>query len=283
MKRTPSSTSRPAPYRKRSGPLALQASTPPMVRTSPPYGSSVRRWRAGDRRIPSAPSVMPASTLATMSSATYSVMASSRDRSSTRSSRRGRLPRPWLDPLPRGATASRSDVARARRRLTSSSVRARTTQRGTTPSTAAASTARASARTCAGPTMSTSASRSAGADTAIALGRPVPLDPGSARQARSRRTESLAAGRMGRQELAGVHDSVGIEAPPEAEHEVEIRVAILLGHALGLVEADAVLAGHAAAEAQTRRHQLVVDLLGTLRLARHAIVIEDHRMQVAVT
>jgi hypothetical protein len=69
---------------------------------------------------------------------------------------------------------------------------------------------------------------------------------------------------MGRQELARVHDPVGIEAPPEPEHEVEIGVAILLRHALGLVQADAVLTRHAAAEAQARRHQLLVDLHGAL-------------------
>jgi hypothetical protein len=140
-KRTPSVRSRAVPWRRRNGPLALVARTPPIVRVAPPMGSMGSSWFFPPSVRARAESLTPASTLTTMSSATYSVTASSRLRSTTRSRRRGGFPRPTAAPLPRGDTASLSAWASAKRRLTSSTRPGLAIQRGRMPSTACASSA----------------------------------------------------------------------------------------------------------------------------------------------
>ncbi len=54
------------------------------------------------------------------------------------------------------------------------------------------------------------------------------------------------------------------------------------GRFLALSSADAVLAGHAAAQRDARPQQLLVGLLGALQLVGIAVVVADQRMQVAV-
>src|SRR5438132_8030465 len=154
---------------------------------------------------------MPASTLTVTSAGSYSTMRLSRPSSITRSRRVGGLPRPCAVPAPRGATASPSACARPRSRLTSATFAGRATKRGATPSTAADAP---SAR-CSAPT--TARRRS---PRALVM----PLDPGPGRDPDRRPdAQALAAGGMGRQELAGVHDVVRVPRAPEPRHEVEVR------------------------------------------------------------
>ena len=87
---------------------------------------------------------------------------------------------------------------------------------------------------------------------------------------------------MGRQELARVHDPVGIKDTTEPRHEVEVGGGELERHALRLVHSDAMLAGDAAAQGQAGPEQRLVGRLRPLELAGDAIVVEDHGMQVAV-
>src|SRR5262249_6419326 len=170
---------------------------------------------------------------------------------------------------PRGATASPSLPARDMTRLTSSTDPGRTRQRGTMPSTAAAESSAPSPITCSRPTMAARISARSGADTR----RPQTQVPVGSRG---------AAGGMRGQELAGIHDAVGIEGAPEAGHEGEVGVPELERHAPRLVEADPVLAGDAAAHGEAGAQELVVGLVRALELAGDAVVVEDHRMQIAV-
>ena len=96
------------------------------------------------------------------------------------------------------------------------------------------------------------------------------------------RPESLAARRVRGQQLAGIHQAVGIEDAPQPIHEVQIGLGELQRQALALVGADAVLAGHAAAERDARLQQFLVGLLGARQLVGIAVVVADQRMQVAV-
>src|SRR4029453_13558621 len=83
-------------------------------------------------------------------------------------------------------------------------------------------------------------------------------------------------------ELSRVHDRVGIEDSPEPGHEREIGVGELERHALRLVDADAVLARDTAAESQTGAEQFLVHALRAVDLTWHAVVEQDHRMEVAI-
>src|SRR5205814_2537849 len=84
------------------------------------------------------------------------------------------------------------------------------------------------------------------------------------------------------QQLGRVHEAVGIEDAPQAEHEIQVGVSVLQRQVLGLVHADAVLAAHAAAECDARVEQLLVGLLRALQLTRLAVVVADQRVQVPV-
>src|SRR2546426_10504174 len=87
----------------------------------------------------------------------------------------------------------------------------------------------------------------------------MPLDPGPGRDPDRRPdAQALAAGGMGRQELAGVHDVVRVPRAPEPRHEVEVCGGVLLGKVLGLVHPDAVFAGHAPAERDAGGQELLV-------------------------
>src|SRR6266699_2949144 len=211
-----------------------------------------------------------------MSAGTYSMMPVSRERSRARSRRAGGMPRSRAEPLPRGATASPSDAASLMSRLTSSIDEGRTRQRGATPSTEAAASSAAEPGTCSRPTIATRASETAGADTLTIS------DPGAGGQPRGGGTKALAACRVRGEELARIHDPVGIEDTTKARHEAQIGVAELQRHARGLVEAHSVLARHAAPHGEAGAQKLVVGLLGALELPGHAVVVENHRMQVAV-
>src|SRR5262249_4633920 len=109
-----------------------------------------------------------------------------------------------------------------------------------------------------------------------------PSDPSAGGQLRRRRTESFAAGRMRGKELAGIHDPRGIEVAAEPGHEGQIGVAELERHAPGLVEPDAVLPGDAAAHREAGAQELVVGMMRAVQLARHPVVVEDHRMEISV-
>src|SRR4029453_9089792 len=102
--------------------------------------------------------------------------------------------------------------------------------------------------------------------------RPAPTrplsDPGAGGNPRGGGLEAFAARRMRWQELAGIHDAVGIEDAPEARHEAQIGLAELERHARGLVESYTVLAGDAAAHGDARAKELVVGQLGPLALGR---------------
>src|SRR6266542_3158535 len=195
----------------------------------------------------------------------------------TRSSCVGGLPRSTAEPLPRGATASRSADASASSRPTSSMEPGRATQRGSRPSHAEPASATGSADRCSPPTMPASALSSAGAET-VTLS-----DPRPGGQTRRRGPEHLAAGRMRGQELARVHDPVGIEDTTEPGHEGEVGVGELERHVRGLVEAHPMLARDAAAHGKARPQQLVVGFLGALELARDPVIVEDQRVEIAVT
>ena len=97
--------------------------------------------------------------------------------------------------------------------------RARTTQRGVTPSTAAAASCRRRRSDM------LAARRCRRARRAARARRRPRSDPGAGGQRGRGGPEALAAGRMRGQELARVHDPVGIEDAPEPRHEVEIGVA----------------------------------------------------------
>src|SRR5262249_39154773 len=169
-----------------------------------------------------------------------------------------------------------SAEASASTRLTASALPGRATQRGARPSTAYAATALSSLSSCSRPTAAPSASSSAGDDTAIGS------DPGAGGELRAAGAKGLAARRMRRQELFRVHDPVGIEDTAEPRHEAEVGGRELKRHGLRLVGAHPVLTRHAAAEGEARAEKLLVRRLGALELALHAVVVEDHRMQVAV-
>jgi hypothetical protein len=68
------------------------------------------------------------------------------------------------------------------------------------------------------------------------------------------------------QQLAGIHQPVGIEDGTETKHEVQVGVSVLHREVLGLVHAHAVLARHAAAQRDARAQQLLVGLLGLREL-----------------
>src|SRR6266404_4203164 len=195
----------------------------------------------------------------------------------TTSTRDGGLPNSSALPAPRGTTASPPSLASAIARLSWSIDAGRTTQRGRTPSTVAASREPPSSRTRSRPAIVTRASPIERAATAIAA-----LDPGAVRHARSCGTESLAAGRVRGKELAGIHDQLGIERAPQPIHEIQVRFGVLQRKILGLVEADAVLAGHRAPHLDAGAQQLLVRRLGSLELLGLTVVVEDERMQVAV-
>ena len=200
--------------------------------------------------------------------------ASSRDRSRTRSSRARRAAEALARcRAPRGADREPlGSSARASTRLTSFRRAGRTTQRGTTPSTAAAleppSPRRGRARGRRGRRARRAARARDGsryrAQTQVPVGQRAE-PPG--------RNPSPHAGCDGRS-LPGIHDARRDRRRRRSRY-MKFRSAsrVLQRQALRLVETDAVLAGHAAAEAQARRQQLLVGLLGALELARHPVVV----------
>ena len=74
----------------------------------------------------------------------------------------------------------------------------------------------------------------------------------------------------------------GIEGEAHALHGVKVRGREHLQHVLRLVGADAVLAGDRAARLDAVLQNLSGDLDGALRLAGHALVVANQRMQVAI-
>src|SRR4029450_10884728 len=107
--------------------------------------------------------------------------------------------------------------------------------------------------------MATRAS-AAGADTLTVS------PPGAGGQSGRGGAKPPAARRVRGQELARIHDPVGIEDAAEARHEPQIGVPELQRHARGLVETYAVLPRHAASHGEAGAQELVIGLVGALEV-----------------
>src|SRR5215813_2461396 len=251
---------------------------PPSVRVAAPGGSSASHCRCGASRAASAPAETPACTVTVRSAGLCSITWSRPRRSTTRSARAGGLPSSSVLPEPRGMRARPASCASARTRLSCSIEPGRTTQLGRIPSITAAASAAASSRTPSRPAIETRASPTERPATVIAI-----LDPGAVGHARSRRPESLAAGGVRGQQLAWIHDAVRVEDPPEPVHEVQVDVRVLEREVLRFIHADPVLPGHRTAHGDARAQELLVRRLCALELVGNAVVVEDERMEVAVS
>ena len=99
--------------------------------------------------------------------------------------------------------------------------------------------------------------------------RPAPLVP-----------RGLAA--VERKDLGRVQQPLGVEHRLDAHLHGEVGLGELDAHEVALLDADAVLAGEAAARGHAQLEDLVARLLGPLGLGRIVGVVEDQRVQVAV-
>src|SRR5215211_1061130 len=96
-------------------------------------------------------------------------------------------------------------------------------------------------------------------------------------------SRAFAAQAWGREDLARVADPVRVEGAPEELHDVHVLRGEHLGHVLHLVAPDAVLARERPAVLQAGEDDLPGQLLGLVGLARGVVVVEDERVEVAVT
>ena len=85
-----------------------------------------------------------------------------------------------------------------------------------------------------------------------------------------------------RKHLAGIEQPVGVEGALHPHLLLEVGGGELHAHQLALLDADAMLAGQAAAELDAQLENLRAAQLGALELARIVGVVEDQRMQIAV-
>src|SRR5215471_4739940 len=245
---------------------------PPSVRVAPAGGSTGRNCRRASSSAFRPLSVTPACTLTVRSSGLYSRTVSRRRRSTATSSSWSGNPSSRAEPLPTGQTTSDASAARATTAASASTLAGATSQRGRTPSRITGG----SGTTLIAPTRLPSASVIEPVETLT------PSHPGAGGERGTNGPEALAASRMRGQELGGIHDAVGIEDAAQAVHEIQVGVGVLEREILGLVHADAVLAGDAAPEGNARAQHLLVGALGPLQLARIPVVVTDERMEIAV-
>ena len=99
---------------------------------------------------------------------------------------------------------------------------------------------------------------------------------------RSFRRFRRGSARIEREDLAGVQEPMGIEHALDAHLHGEIGARELHAHEVALLDADAVLAGEAAAGRDAHLQDLRPGELGAARLVLVVAVIEDQGMQVAV-
>src|SRR5207237_8453641 len=93
---------------------------------------------------------------------------------------------------------------------------------------------------------------------------------------------ALATWPRRREPLAWIGEAARIERGAHALHEREILRRKHRRHVLRFVGADAVLACQRSARLDAVRQDLGGDLRRLVRLARHALVVADQRMQIAI-
>ena len=74
-----------------------------------------------------------------------------------------------------------------------------------------------------------------------------------------------------------------VERAPDELHRVEVGLGEHLGHLVGLVRADPVLAGDGPSGVETEGENLGGDALREIRLSLDPLVVADERVQVAVS
>src|SRR5712692_4533357 len=269
----PMRKSRGEPKRRRSGPVQPAASRPPMVWPGELNGSTGRNWPLLPSSAWSASSVIPASTLTTMSACECS---STRSRAVVRSSmlsRAGGSPISAARPPPTGKTASPASAASWSRFARSAAVTGFSTAalliRGPRELTASASDIGVPAKS----------RRSLGLRGAKFVGFLPPL--GLDRETRASGELGVLAFRVG-EDLARVHDPVRVQRDLHTLHRIEVVGAVDPGHEGALLESDPMLARECTTQLDDRAQHLFTCALHLRQHVAFAKVEQDVGMQVAV-
>src|SRR5262249_23026554 len=234
----------------------------------PPAGAPARtpRW-------------IPACAATARSPGSCSTTAPSRLRTRASPARAGGTPTPIALPPPHGTTGTEASADWATTAATSSTVPGNTAASGVRPSITYGDSS-TPVRTWAGPTMARSLSSSDTTRPALEpLRQALRLDGVRAIRHGPRLDTRLPRG----EHFAGVAQTPRVERILEALHQREVRRREDEGHEIGLLEADTVLAGNRASDLGAYLHDFGARRDHARLFARFTRIVEDVRMQVAVT